>query len=385
MDFKMNLQPPQKQELLDRIENLYNALNANSSDWGAAFIVDKVNQYYFTGTMQDGVFVMKQNGDYAYCVRNSFERAKSESPLDNIYKMNGYGSAAETAGTEVGTAFIESEVMPYAMLERLKKYFKIDGILPIDRLILGIRAVKSPYEIAQTEESGRQHKILLESIVPGLLKVGMSEAEFTADMYAEMVKSGYHGVSRFSMFQTECVTGQMGFGENSLYPTSFDGPGGMKGMCPAVPVIGDRNGYHTDRTQVYMFGANVPADVAEIHNKCVSLQKNLAAKLKPSAIPSDIYNAVMGELDAPWKTNFMGYGEKSKRVRFLGHGVGLYVDEFPIIANGFTVPLAENMTIALEPKKGIADIGLVGAEDTYVVTKDGGRCLTGGEKEIMVV
>jgi hypothetical protein len=50
-----------KQELLNRIENLYNALNSHG-DWGAAFIVDKVNQYYFTGTMQDGVFILKRDG-----------------------------------------------------------------------------------------------------------------------------------------------------------------------------------------------------------------------------------------------------------------------------------------------------------------------------------
>jgi Xaa-Pro aminopeptidase len=177
----------------------------------------------------------------------------------------------------------------------------------------------------------------------------------------------------------------------------------MKGLCSAVPIIGDRsrtlqkgdlvfvdvaygfNGYHTDRTQVYMFGASVPNEVAAIHKQCVKLQKRLATELKPGAVPSDIYNSAIENLSDEWKTNFMGFGEKSKRVRFLGHGVGLYVDEFPIIANGFTLPLEENMTVALEPKKGIPNIGLAGAEDTYVVTASGGKCLTGGERDILQV
>jgi len=385
---KMNPQPPQKQELLARIQSLYNALNAQSPEWEAAFIVDKINQYYFTATMQDGVFILKQDGDYAYCVRNSYERAKDESPLDNIFQMGSYKSAAEVVGIKSGNVFIEAEKMPYAMLERLKKYFSITDVLPIDRHILSIRGVKSPYELSQMEESGRQHKILFESIVPTLLQEGMNEVELTALLYNEMVRLGYHGVSRFSMFQTECVIGQLGFGTNSLYPTNFDGPGGMKGMCSAVPIIGDRNrtlkkgdlvfidvgygynGYHTDRTQVYSYGAAPSDEVAAAHSECMRVQKELAAALKPGAIPSDLYNNA---------------AFTNRNVRFLGHGVGLYIDEFPVITDRFVAPLKENMTIAIEPKIGIDGVGVVGVEDTYVVTKEGGCCLTGGEKSIIVV
>ncbi|MDD2393822.1 MAG: M24 family metallopeptidase, partial [Eubacteriales bacterium] len=65
-----------------------------------------------------------------------------------------------------------------------------------------------------------------------------------------------------------------------------------------------------------------------------------------------------------------------------GHGVGLHIDEYPVIAGGFREPLQEGMTIALEPKKGIEGFGMVGVEDTYVVTPEGGRCLTGGGRNI---
>jgi len=381
----------QKQELLTRIGNLYDRLKAASSDWGAAFIVDRVNQYYFTGTMQDGVLILKSDGGYAYFVRNSYERARSESPLDNIYPMKSYKNAAEVIGESIGNVFIEAEVMPFAMLERLKKYLKIGEVFPVDRQILSVRAVKSPYEISCMEESGRQHKILLESIVPGLLEAGIDEATLTAGMYSEMVRLGYHGVSRFSMFQTQCVIGQLGFGENSLYPTNFDGPGGMKGMCPAVPIIGDRsrvlqkgdlvfidvgygyNGYHTDRTQIYCFGGNPPEAAEKAHRECMQVQKEAAAKLKPGAVPSEIYNSMVSA------------GFTNRNVRFLGHGVGLYIDEFPVISNGFDSPLEENMTVALEPKKGVDGAGIVGVEDTYIVTESGGRCITGGERGIIVV
>ncbi|MCL1831305.1 MAG: Xaa-Pro peptidase family protein [Oscillospiraceae bacterium] len=394
-------QPPTKQELLARIEKLYNAVNSRYSDWGAAFIVDKVNQYYFMGTMQDGVFILTSSGDYAYCVRNSHERATIESPLDNVYPMSGYKDAADIVGADVGVALIESEVMPCAMLERLSKYFNISDTAPIDAIVRTVRAVKSAYELAIMEESGRHHQTLMQTVIPRLLREGMSETDLTAELFRETIKMGYHGVSRFSMFQTPCALGQFGFGENSLYPTNFDGAGGMKGMSAAVPLIGDRartlkkgdlvfvdiaygiNGYHTDCTQMYMFGAEPNEQTLRLHRQCLQIELNMAAKLKPGAIPSVLYNEAMDALDDEFKANFMGFGER--RVRYIGHGIGLYIDEYPIITNGFDEPLEENMVVALEPKHGLAGVGLLGVEDTYVVTPQGGRCLTGGERDIVVV
>jgi len=168
-----------------------------------------------------------------------------------------------------------------------------------------------------------------------------------------------------------------------------------------VPIIGDRdrllkkgdlvfidigygyNGYHSDRTQVYMFGANPTDEAVKYHAKCRQIQKETAELLKPGNIPSEIYNTVISKLDGDFLSGFMGIGEE--RVKFLGHGVGLYIDEYPVIANKFDEPLCENMTIAVEPKCSVAGVGTVGVEDTYIVTKNGGRCITGGEKDIIVV
>lgn len=390
-----------KQEIAGRIKKLFDELNRQGRDWDAAFLIDKVNQYYLTGTMQDGVFVLKNDGSYAYFVRRSFERATMECLIDDVFPMVNYKDVSAVIGKDVQKIYLETELVAYGMLERIKKYFDINEIIPIDKIILKARAVKSPYELSVMEESGRQHKYLLKSIVPGLLREGMNEAEFTAELYAEMVKLGYHGVSRFTMFQTDIVAGQIGFGENSLYPTSFDGPGGMKGMHPASPVVGDRErslkkgdlvfvdigygvcGYHTDKTQVYMFGAPVPEETAAAHHECIRIQSEAAALLRPGNIPSDIYNMVMAGINPDFLPDFMGFGKRT--VKFLGHGVGLRIDEFPVITRGFDEPLLPNMTIALEPKKGIAGVGMAGVEDTYVVTSDGGRCITGGGSDIIVV
>jgi Xaa-Pro aminopeptidase len=91
----------------------------------------------------------------------------------------------------------------------------------------------------------------------------------------------------------------------------------------------------------------------------------------------------MDSLPPDFLSNFMGFG--TRQVKFLGHGVGLLIDEIPVIARGFDNPLEENMVLALEPKKGIANVGMVGIENTFVVTAHGGECITGHSKGLVRV
>jgi Xaa-Pro dipeptidase len=92
-------------------------------------------------------------------------------------------------------------------------------------------------------------------------------------------------------------------------------------------------------------------------------------------VPSELYTGIMDGLSPAFLENFMGYG--NRKAHFLGHGVGLQVDEIPVIARGFDEPLQEGMTIALEPKHGVRGVGMVGIENTFVVTPGGGRNITG--------
>lgn len=156
-----------------------------------------------------------------------------------------------------------------------------------------------------------------------------------------------------------------------------------KGDLVFVDVGCGFGGYHTDKTMTYMFGAPLPDEVIAQHNRCVEVQNHVASLLIPGNIPSQIYREVMATLEPEFLENFMGYRER--RVKFLGHGVGLLIDEIPVIAEGFDEPLEENMVFALEPKKGITGVGMVGIENTFVVTKDKGRCITGTNPGLILV
>ena len=125
----------------------------------------------------------------------------------------------------------------------------------------------------------------------------------------------------------------------------------------------------------YMFGRSIPDEAIEAHHQCVEVQDETAALLRPGVSPSEVYETIIADLEPEFLENFMGFGDR--RVLCLGHGVGLQVDEMPVSARGFDEPLEEGMVIALEPKVGVRGVGMVGIENTFVVTRGGGRSITG--------
>lgn len=388
-------------ELHSRLTRFRRAMDKYNPSWEFAVIFSKINLYYFTGTMQEGMLMIPRDDEAIFWVRRSYERAINESLFPAIKPMDSYRDAAGSYPQLPKTVYLETEFVPMAMYQRFQKYFQFSEVKPLDYQVAITRAVKSPYELSLMEEAGNIHREILEEHVPFLLKEGMNEVMLAGELYSVMLKKGHHGLVRFGMFDTEVVLGHIAFGESSIYPTSFNGPGGNYGMSPAVPLIGNRkrllkkgdlvfvdiglgvNGYHTDKTMTYMFGRPLPQDAIKEHLRCVEIQDRIAAMLKPGAIPSKIYEEIMNSLEPSFLENFMGFG--SRQVKFLGHGIGLTIDEVPVIAKGFDEPLEENMVLALEPKKGIKDIGMVGIENTFVVTPQGGRCITGESKGLINV
>ncbi len=380
-------------ELRDRMERFRLRMERDNPSWEFAAIFGRTNQFYFTGTMQDGVLLIPHEGEAVLWVRRSIERALDESYFPDIRPMKSYRDAAAGMGACPETVHVEAETVPLALLERFRKYFPFRETGSLDAQAAKVRSVKSAHELSLMEEAGRIHRHVLEDCVPAMLREGMSEAELGGEVFSRLVRDGHHGIARFGMFGTEMILGQLGFGESSIYPTGFDGPGGCLGAAPGAPVLGSHDrklkagdlvfvdcgcgvrGYHTDKTMTYTFRGSLPEEAIEAHHRCVEIQNETASMLRPGIAPSEIYATILDGLDPAFLENFMGFGER--RVQFLGHGVGLQVDEMPVIARGFDEPLEEGMVIALEPKKGIAGVGMVGIENTFVVSRGGGRCITG--------
>jgi Xaa-Pro aminopeptidase len=376
-------------------------MDVTNPDWELSAIFGKINLYYFTGTIQDSMLLIPRDGEAVLWVRRSYERAVDESCFPQIRKMRSYRDAASSFTTIPDSVYIEAEQVSLAVYQRLQKHFPFREFRPVDPQVLKIRSIKSDYELGLMKKAGEVHRYVLEECAPELLREGISEAEFSSELYSVMVKEGHQGIVRFGMSEAEIVLGLIGFGESSVYPTYLDSPGGNAGMSPAVPLFGSRDrklakgdlvfvdigcgyhGYHTDKTMTYMFGSSLPDEVIAVHHKCVEIQDAAADLLRPGAVPSQIYESIVGGLDPAFLKNFMGYG--NRQVQFLGHGIGLEIAENPVIAKGFDESLEEGMVIALEPKKGIKGVGMVGIENTFLVTPRGGRSITGNHPGLMPV
>jgi Xaa-Pro dipeptidase len=387
-------------ELEDRLGRFRARMDRTQPGWKMAAITGKIPLYYFTGTMPDGLLLIPQDGDAVFWVRQSYEKAVDESFFTDLRKMRSYRDVAAGMGIIPREVYLETDLVPVSQLQRIQKHLPFTEVNAVDEQVSAVRAKKSPYELSLMERAGKIHRHVLEDCVPDMLEEGIDEVSFGCELYSLMVKEGHHGIVRFGMFN-EMLLGQIGFGTSSIRPICVDTPGGISGLHPSVPLMGSRdvrlhagnlvvidigcgyNGYQTDKTLSYMFGRPIPDSAIREHWLCVAIQDEMASQLKPGAIPSEIYRNIVSDLEPEFLTNFMGYGDR--RVKFLGHGIGLWIDETPVIAEGFDEPLEEGMVLALEPKKGIPDVGLVGIENTFVVTPLGGRSITGKSRGLLEV
>jgi Xaa-Pro aminopeptidase len=292
---------------------------------------------------------------------------------------------------------MDEATTPVSMFKKLRATFPDTVFEDLGFLLAMIRAVKSDYEVAQVREAGRRHETLYDAI-PGMIEEGMTEWALGSRIHARMLELGFTGVCRLADPNTELFAGAVNFGESGNYPTASVGPVGLVGQSAAFPFFGGHkklvpgepifidtgascNGYYTDKTRIFSLGP-VPRTAMDAHKICLDIQEAIRARLKPGALPSEIYEDVMEKevRSKGFGEHFMGFG--GNQVAFLGHGIGLVIDEFPAIAKKVKVPLEKNMVIAVEPKKGLAGIGLVGIENTFLVTETGGEKLTPGDDNI---
>lgn len=397
--FQYNLVPAD--EISQRVTRLQRRLQETSID--GALILDPVNMYYYTGTMQQGVVFVPAAGEPVFLVRRSYERAQLETPLQRVVPLKGFSQLQATLadlGLRTNLLGVAEATLSVAVFKTLAKAFPGGAFTDISALLGMVRAVKSDYEVELIRKAGARHEMVYDAI-PAMIREGMTEWELGAEIHKKTMALGYTGITRFTGSGMEMFLGIVSFGESANYPTASIGPGGQVGLSPAFPLVGGMKhlgrgepifvdtgfgyeGYFTDKTRVFSLGA-LPAAAMDAHAVCLEIQEAVRCRLKPGAIPAQIYEEVCDEFvhSRGFAEHFMGFG--SNQVPFLGHGIGLAIDEFPVIAGKVHTPLEANMVIAVEPKKGLAGIGLVGVENTFRVTAEGGERLTPGPDEVTIV
>jgi Xaa-Pro dipeptidase len=368
-------------------------------DCDSLVILQNVDQYYLTGTLQTGVLWFPREGEPLLAVRKSFERAKTESAVRDLVPLQKYSELPGLIPNPGETVGFELDVLPVGTYQQIAKYFTkakiVDGSMAVRRA----RSVKSAYEIECIRRAAHQLDTMFLDI-PKQLHEGMMEFELAARIEYVLRMAGHQGFTRVRRFNMEMHFGAVAFGETAAYPIAFDGPVGVRGLYPAAPVMGSRRalkrgepvmidicggfaGYISDGSRTYSIGP-VSQQMRDTHQYILDLNRWIEDQLRPGKVPSQIYQSVLDRVaKTSFSEHFMGAGEN--QVRFVAHSVGLELDEIPVIAPKFDEPLEPGIVFAVEPKVFYPGLGGVGVENTYVITENACERLTVSPMEIFTV
>ena len=384
--------PVPASELSARIDRLRSAMSQRHPGWSMLLLENKIHLYYFTGTMQEGALVVTPDLATLF-VRRSFDCASRESLFPDLRPMNSFRDLCQALGKVPPTVYIAARTMTLQKLTLLQKHLPF-APQPMDDVLSELRAHKSKYELYCMRRAGRLHQAVIENVAPSLLRHGVSEARLCSEIFTCMLDHGAMGISRFNQPAAEDVLGVVSFGENGLRASAIDSPSGNIGTCIAMKSIGSSerclavgdtvlldipcgfDGYHTDKSITFYFGALAKhpqgARIRAAHEQCVFLENEIASLMRPGAVPAEIYEKILTLVDPAFQDGFMN------ACQFLGHSIGLTMDETPVLARGFSAPLEQGMTIAVEPKIALDGIGLIGSENTYEIAAQGpAQSLTG--------
>jgi Xaa-Pro aminopeptidase len=127
------------------------------------------------------------------------------------------------------------------------------------------------------------------------------------------------------------------------------------------------NGYVVDCTRTFYIG-KIEDKLSGALDTSLHIQEAVVDRFTSGTNLKEIYDMAHEMAEKSGLGDFfMGYGKD--KVKFLGHGVGLELDELPVIAEGFDFTLRENMTVAIEPKFLFPKVGAVGVENTWAAKR----------------
>ncbi len=390
-----------KQEFFGRISRLQEQMKKEKI---SAVIVNwRPDLFYFSGTAQDAHCIIFSDENPLLLVRRDLRRAKEDTWIDSVYQISGYRELvkylieylqSQSDGAKITKIALALDVFP------TNQYLKLKMLLPssielIDcsSIIRRIRSIKSKSEVKMMERAAAVardgHEAVRES-----LHVGMKETELCAIASKAMLESGHQGFVFFRAWNNELLPqGHCISGDNGTFSSYVASPNGGRGISHLVPqgssnrkiqknepilvdLVGCYHGYCADVTRTYWLGS-LPEVVREQLDLCRELENLALDYIRVGEIPSNVYKRVLvhhSESTRSKESTLLMAAREG--VGFLGHGVGLEIDEWPVIAGRFTMPFQEGNTMAIEPKIRISRIGLVGVENTHVITKHGLKRLT---------
>jgi len=366
-------------------------------------VIQKMNLYYLSGTTQDGLLFIPVEGKPILMIKRELERARVESPLEQIVELKSIREMAMLIQTLCGklpqSLGLELDVLP------VKEYFKYQEFFPGVRfvdaslILRDIRKIKSSFEIDLMRNAGEIGKKVFQE-AKGILKKGMTEIEFGGLLEAAAKKYGHEGLLRVRSINYEAYTWHVLSGLTGGIVSQSDSPMGGLGLSPAFPVGASLRkmrahepilvdfgtcyqGYQADETRMFSI-EKMEQKFIDAYKACREIHDAVLEETRPGADCEAIFLETLQLAEKlGYKDSYLG--PPGLQTRFIAHGIGLELNELPFLAQGQSYPLEQGMTFAVEPKIVFPGEGSVGIENTVVVTRDGCEILTPASQEIFRV
>jgi len=379
-------------ELQDRINKFQKILQ--DKEIAGSLIIQKTDLFYFSGTSQQGWLYVPAEGKPLLMIFKEFNRARVESSLEQVISLvspKKIPEALAEGGYELPkTLGMELDVLPVNLYSLYQTIFSHTKIVDVSVDIRLIRAVKSSYELDLIKQAAKYSDQVAAKVVE-FLQVGKSEVALAGELEGYARSLGHQGIVRMRLWGSELFYGHLLSGPAAAVPSYLASPTGGEGVSPLIgqgagfkTIARDETilfdyvfgwkGYLSDHTRIFCIGS-LPDELLKAHDFMLEIQEETKAVGVPGAVTGDIYEQMVSlAADRGIAENFMGAGER--KIRFTGHGIGLELDEFPFLAKGQKMELEKGMIIALEPKAILPGKGVVGIENTHVVTEQGLEPLT---------
>ncbi len=378
-----------KDEQLLRVDRVVKGMKAAGLD--AVLLADNASKYYLTSRVYAGYIYITSGGKVICAVQRPVELNGPE--VAYIRKPEELPSVIGVMPRSLG---LELDTMSYNNVERLKAVFPDATIGNASAIMRVAREIKTDTEVEMIRESGvRQERVYRR--VPHLYREGMTDIEFQVEIERTSRLEGCLGQFRISGDTMELFMGNIIAGDNADAPSPYDFAMGGAGMSPSLPVgangseikpgmtvmvdvNGNYTGYMTDMTRVFSLG-DISPEALKAHECSRRIHRELAAMGRPGTEARALYERALEiAREEGLEHLFMGHRQHA---RFIGHGVGIEINELPVIAPRSRDVIAPGQVIALEPKFVVPGTGAVGIENTYLVTSGGWTCLTNAPEEII--
>jgi len=360
---------------------------------GVALLQQNVDKYYLSGTVQQGFLAVSQGRDPVLFCRKAVDRAREETPwavvpldrpkdLPDLLRQAGFALDAPIG--------LEADVLPQLLWQQLQRVFPDAQLVDASQTLRGVRQVKTPFELVQMRKAAAVWRGMMEETARQM-RPGLDDHLLSVAVDAHGRTLGGQGLMRTRGFNFEYFAPHTLAGPPGAVPAHFDGPTGGRGphaavgqgsahvrIAPGMPVLADfgvgAEGYVADGTRTFCLG-ELPAELARAGAVAVEILAEAEENLRAGREVRDLYRQAAAHAAAEGlEENFMGFGRD--RVRFLGHGIGLELDELPVLTPGAEGVLEAGMVVALEPKFVFPGVGAVGVEDSFVVRQGAPEVLT---------